>query len=230
VVEGEEELGREGHPHTPLNAIVSGPVAGGPFESDWFDVVCPEDERRYLEISIDARGAKTTVVQQASEFGIYILTHWRTVLRDALERCLEIIAEGDAFPQIFDRLLWKISRILTLWDSVSQSPLSRLLDASPIVGPAVARSSYLFLPRVPHPTHPARRDVFQRMITVHLRRGDDYEAHCRGMSRGNETRAVTAGISSRSCPIVVCPSPARQGRTSGSSPAASTIKQLSQGR
>ncbi|KAK7033761.1 hypothetical protein R3P38DRAFT_2520195 [Favolaschia claudopus] len=38
-------------PHTPLNAIVSGPVSGGPFDAgdpapraiseEWFDVVCP---------------------------------------------------------------------------------------------------------------------------------------------------------------------------------------------
>ncbi|KAJ7833396.1 hypothetical protein B0H13DRAFT_2240372 [Mycena leptocephala] len=146
---------RQAHAMTPLNAIVSGPVADGPFESDdpapravsrdWFDVVCARDERRYVDIS--ARGAKPApVALQASESGIDILTHWQT-------RCLEIVAPP---------------RILTLWDSVSQSPISRLLDASPIVG-------YLFTPRGPRPTHPAPRDAFQRMLAVHLRRGDDYE-------------------------------------------------------
>ena len=73
------------HPHTPLNTIVSGPVAGGLFESDdparhaicqdWFDVVCPKDEHRYIDIN--AHGAKATVTgaQQAHESGIDILTH-----------------------------------------------------------------------------------------------------------------------------------------------------------
>jgi hypothetical protein len=181
----------------PLNAIVSGPVASGPFESDdpaphavsqdWFDVVCPKDERRYIDIN--APGANPAVAQQAS--GIDILTHWRTVLRDAPERCLEIVAEGDALPQICDPLLWKSPRILTLWDSISQSPISRLLNASPIVGSivgsAVARNSYLFILCGPRPPHPAPCDPFQRMLAVHLRRGDDYEAHWREMSRGNES-------------------------------------------
>ncbi|KAJ7919867.1 hypothetical protein B0H13DRAFT_2230817 [Mycena leptocephala] len=188
------------HPHTPLNAIVSGPVAGGLFESDdpapraisqdWFDVVCPKNERHYIDIN--APGVNPAVSQQASESGIEILTHWRTVLRDAPERCLEIVApsdakgDGDAFPQIFDPLLWKSPRILTLWASISQSPISRLLDASPIVGSAVARNTYLFIPRGPRPTHPAPRDPFQRMLAVHLRRGDAYEALCREMSRRDE--------------------------------------------
>ncbi|KAJ7814266.1 hypothetical protein B0H14DRAFT_2376076, partial [Mycena olivaceomarginata] len=56
-------------PRTPLNAIVSGPVAGGPFEADdpaslavseaWFDVVCPRREGRY----INTRDVKPAVNQ-----------------------------------------------------------------------------------------------------------------------------------------------------------------------
>ncbi|KAJ7892382.1 hypothetical protein B0H13DRAFT_2340173 [Mycena leptocephala] len=163
--------GQEGQ--TPLNAIVSGLVAGGPFESDdpaphavfqdWFDVVCPKDQHRYITINSNAHGAKPAA------------------------RCLEIVApsaEEDPSPQIFDHHLWKSPRILTLWGT--QSPISRPLDASPIVGSAVARNSYLFLPHRPRPVHPAPRDAFQRMLAVHLRWGDDYEAHCRGMNCRNE--------------------------------------------
>ncbi|KAJ7936463.1 hypothetical protein B0H13DRAFT_1853528 [Mycena leptocephala] len=67
-------------PCTPLNAIVSGPVAGGPFEADdpaprtvseaWFDVVCPRRERRYINTH-DVRPA----VNQAP--GIEVLNQCR---------------------------------------------------------------------------------------------------------------------------------------------------------
>jgi hypothetical protein len=78
----------------PLNAIVSGPVASGPFESDdpaphavsqdWFDVVCPNDERRYIDINTNVRGAKPAVAQQAS--GIDILTHCSAMHRSGGSR------------------------------------------------------------------------------------------------------------------------------------------------
>ncbi|KAJ7739236.1 hypothetical protein DFH07DRAFT_840276 [Mycena maculata] len=172
-------------PRTPLNAIVSGPVAGGPFEPDdpapraiseaWFDVVCPLRERRY----INTRDVKPAVAQAP---GIEVLRHWQEVLSDAPERCIEIIgAEEDAFSQTFDLGLWGSPRLLTLWDSFSESPISRLLTASPIVNLAVERNSYLFLPRGQRPLYPARRDSFRRVLAMHLRRGD-YEGHCRGMT------------------------------------------------
>ncbi|KAF7350131.1 hypothetical protein MVEN_01315400 [Mycena venus] len=176
------------HPRTPLNAIVSGPVAGAPFESDdaapravsadWFDVVCRRQERRY----INTREVKPAVAEAS---GIDVLAHWQNLLMSAPERCIEIVeAKEDSFPQTFDLALWGSPRVLTLWDSFSQSPISRLLDASPIVRAAVDRNRYLFVPRGPRPPHPAPRDPFQRMLALHLRRGD-YEGHCRGMTYMN---------------------------------------------
>jgi hypothetical protein len=173
------------NPRTPLTAIISGPVAGGPFESDdpapraisedWFDIVCPRRERRY----INTRDVKPAVAEAP---GIDVLTHWQTVLRNVPEHCVEIVgAEEDMFSQTFDLGLWGSPRILTVWDSFSQSPISRLLDASPIVHSAVDRNTYLFIPRGPRPPHPAPRDPFRRMLALHLRRGD-YDGHCRGMT------------------------------------------------
>jgi hypothetical protein len=187
---------REGQ--TPLNVIVSGPVAGRPFESDdlasraisqdWFDVVCPKDERRYIDIK--ARSAKPC----GCTAGIRIRERNPHPLADGAPRCTGAVARdcrtvrgGDAFPQILDHLIWKSPRILSLRDSASQSPISRLLDASPIVRSTVARN-YLFIPCGPRPAQLAPRVVFQRMHAVHARRGDDYEAHCHGhgMNRGNK--------------------------------------------
>ncbi|KAJ6557061.1 hypothetical protein DFH09DRAFT_548652 [Mycena vulgaris] len=173
-------------PRTPLNAIVSGPVAGGPFEVDdpapravseaWFDVVCPRRERRY----INTRDVKPAV---ANAEGIAVLTHWQTLLQNAPERCIEIVeasAKEDSFPQTFDLGLWGSPRLLSLWPSFAASPISRLLGPAPIVRAAVERNAFLFLPRGPRPPHPAPRDPAARMLALHLRRGD-YEGHCRGM-------------------------------------------------
>ncbi|KAJ7461220.1 hypothetical protein FB451DRAFT_490693 [Mycena latifolia] len=175
------------NPRTPLNAIVSGPVAGGPFEpddpapravsEDWFDVVCPRRERRY----INTRDVKPAV---ATAEGINVLRHWQALLQSAPERCIEIVeatAAEDSFPQTFDLSLWGSPRLLSLWPSFAASPISRLLGPSPIVRAAVARNAYLFLPHGPRPPHPAPRAPFARMLALHLRRGD-YEGHCRGMA------------------------------------------------
>ncbi|KAJ7701148.1 hypothetical protein B0H17DRAFT_199634 [Mycena rosella] len=168
-------------PRTPLNAIVAGPVAGGPFDdgdpapravsADWFDVVCPPRERRY----INTRDVKPAV---ASAPGPAVLAHWQALLRAAPERCIEIVAaraDEDTFPQTFDLGLWGSPRVLPLFPALAASPISRRLRASPLVRAAVARNVHLF---------PPRTDPFAHMLAVHLRRGD-YAVHCRGLAAGN---------------------------------------------
>ncbi|KAJ7617873.1 hypothetical protein FB45DRAFT_1103153 [Roridomyces roridus] len=130
---------------TPLPAIVSGPVAGGSFEhddpaprsvsSDYFDLVCPRSERRFL----NTREVKPAV---SDAEGIDVLSRWQTVLSEAPERCIEIVsAEEDGFPQVFDLGLWGSTRVLSLWDSFAASPISRLLRPSPIVSGAIERNA-----------------------------------------------------------------------------------------
>ncbi|CAK5269822.1 unnamed protein product [Mycena citricolor] len=188
-----------GGPRTPLNAIVSGPMAGGPWASDdpaprsisakWFDVVCPLSERRLLN---------TTEVKPfvLSKPGIEVLDRWAQVLRDAPERCIEVIAppeDVDDKPQVFDLWLWGNSRVLSLWDPFSKSPTSRLLGPSPLVQSAIDRNLYLFLPHGPqhgHPHYPSPsygpRDPFDRMLAVHIRRGD-YVNHCENLANWGST-------------------------------------------
>ncbi|KAJ7274409.1 hypothetical protein B0H12DRAFT_1088559 [Mycena haematopus] len=179
-------------PFTPLNALVSGPSAGGPWDGGddaprsiseaWFDVVCPEHERRKVN---------TTEVKPyigAAE-GDKVFAHWQKFLLDAPERCLEIVPaayEQDNFPQVFDLWLWGSTRILSLWDSFSKSPTSRLLETSPIVESAVARNKYLFIPRGPRPPHPAPHDPFTRMLAMHIRRGD-YKKTCENLASFGST-------------------------------------------
>jgi len=191
---------RESTPVTPLNALISGPSAGGPWDAGdpaprsisetWFDVVCPPSERRII-VSSDVKKA----VKEAD--GIDIFTHWRDLLRDAPERCIEVVSPDqsvDSFPQTFDLWLWGSDRILSLWPLFSRSPASRLLEPSPIVNAAIERNEkYLFLPRgrgFPGSRFgygPKERiSPYERMLAIHVRRGDFSDA-CLDRAKWNST-------------------------------------------
>ncbi|KAJ7707737.1 hypothetical protein B0H17DRAFT_1156275 [Mycena rosella] len=182
-------LARE--PTTPLNALISGPSVGGSWDegdkapravSDaWFDVVCPRSERRIIN-TVDVKPN----IGWAE--GTDIFAHWQKILLEAPESCIEIVPapwEVDNFPQVFDLWLWGSNRILSLWESFSKSPTSRLLDTSPIVESAVARNKFLFLSRGPNST-PQPRDPYQRMLAMHVRRGD-FSKSCENLARYGST-------------------------------------------
>jgi len=75
-------------PHTPVNALIAGPSAGGPWDhgdeaprsvsEKWFDVVCPKHGRRIIN-------SNTEEVKPAIrwETGDVIFKHWQQLLRDA---------------------------------------------------------------------------------------------------------------------------------------------------
>jgi hypothetical protein len=179
-------------PHTPLNALIAGPSAGGPWDhgddaprsvsEKWFDVVCPKHERRIIN---------TEEVKPAIrwETGDVIFNHWQQLLRDAPERCIEVQPASrrvDAFPQTFDLFLWGSDRILPLWEDFKNSPVSRLLATSPVVESAVYKNEYLFQSRGPSPPPGAPRNAYDRMLAIHLRRGDFQEA-CLNLANWNST-------------------------------------------
>ena len=176
-------------PQTPLNALISGPTAGGLWDPGdtaprsiserWFDIVCPKSERRI----IDTQDVKPPVYW---DMGDVIFDHWVKLLRDAPERCIEIVPTAsradDGFPQTFDLWLWGSYRILPLWDRFRNSPTSRLLGPSTLVRSAVSRNELLFIPR----TDGSSRDPYERMMAVHVRRGD-YNAQCLSLANWNST-------------------------------------------
>ena len=179
-------------PRTPLNALLSGPSAGGLWDPDdnaprsiseqWFDIVCPKSERRII-LTKDVKPAVFW------ETGDVIFKHWEKLLTDAPERCIEIqpvFSKDDGAPQTFDFWLWGSMRILPLWEEFRNSPVSRLLAPSAIVKAAVDRNEYLFLPRGPRIPHLASRDPYDRMLAIHLRRGD-FSHHCLSLAQWNST-------------------------------------------
>ena len=183
---------RESPPVTPLNAILSGPPVGGPWEDGdetpravsaaWFDIVCPPSRRRLI-VTRDIKAA----VNDAD--GIDLFNHWRDLLFDAPESCIELVSDPrvkQTHPQVFDLWLFGDSRILSLWETFSKSPSARLVEPSSIVKAAVARNEYLLLPRGPRPQHNTSRNPYDRMLAIHIRRAD-YKHHCRHLGRWNST-------------------------------------------
>lgn len=177
-------------PKTPLSALLAGPAAGDLWgsgddtprsvSSEWFDVVCPRSERRFIP---------TSEVKQYVGWseGDVIFDKWASLLREAPELCIEVTTSPeDSFPQVFDLWLWGNTRILSMWERFSSSATSRLLATSPIVKSGVDRNEYLFLPKGPRPLHPASHNPYERMLAMHLRRGD-YEGSCRHFSKYSST-------------------------------------------
>ncbi|KIY53035.1 hypothetical protein FISHEDRAFT_63468 [Fistulina hepatica ATCC 64428] len=179
-------------PRTPLPALIAGPTAGGAWEpgdsaprsisSAWFDVVCPPSERRIINT-----GDVKPPIYWAR--GDQIFDHWRALLREAPEPCIEVVPApltDDAWPQTFDLHLWGSGRILSLWDSFSQSPTSRLLTTSETVKSAVDRNEPLFHSKGLRDSQTASQSPYERMMAVHLRRGD-YESACRHFAKYRST-------------------------------------------
>ncbi|KAJ7840605.1 hypothetical protein B0H14DRAFT_3695752 [Mycena olivaceomarginata] len=164
-----------------MDAAPSSPGNSAPrsVSEAWFNIVCPPHVRRL----INTREVKPALAANAS--GIEILKHWQKALLDATEGCIEIVSasmEEDMFSQTFDLGLWATPRILTLWETFSNSPISRLLGPSTIVRSAVEYNAQIFvrrdarLGRVSSPPDP-----YNHMLAMHLRRGD-YEEHCKWLA------------------------------------------------
>jgi hypothetical protein len=179
-------------PRTPLNALISGPSAGGAWDptdpfprsiSDRFlDKVCPPSVRRI----INTRDIKPPIYWEQN--GRIIFETWRKLLLEAPERCIEIQPDTsqDNYPQTFDLWFWGSGKNNDLWEEYRDSAVSRLLKPSPVVESAVARNVYLLSPRGPKPPLGVSNEPFDRMLAVHLRRGD-YQTACLGFAQWNST-------------------------------------------
>ncbi|KAF9525515.1 hypothetical protein CPB83DRAFT_859388 [Crepidotus variabilis] len=181
-------------PRTPVNALISGPSAGGPWGPGdnapraislrFLDQVCPPEERRI----INTRDVKPPIYWSP---GDVVFNTWQKLLYEAPERCIEVqgaTIEEDRFSQTFDLWFWGTTRALDVWEDFSKSPVSQLLRTSPIIQSAVDNNEYLFQPRAPRHLVPkgATNDAWDRTLAIHIRRGD-YKEACMGLAQWNST-------------------------------------------
>jgi len=173
-------------PHTPLNALIAGPSAGGPWDHGDHPARFPNAGSTSSAPSINDRSLTR---RRHWETGDVNFNHWQQFLRDAPERCIEIQPAPErigSYPHIFDLFLWGSDRIFPLWEDFKNSPVSRLLATSPIFWSAIYRNEYLFQSRGPSPPPQAPRSVYERMLAIHLRRGNFQDASFR-LANGNST-------------------------------------------
>lgn len=180
-------------PKTPLNALMSGPTVGGPWEDgddsprsvsvDYFELACPEAERYFI--------SRKSVLDGLGDMpdGVAVFDQLLRLVRDAPSRCVEVGRVGE--EPTFDVWLISGNRSLGLSLQFLDTPTSRLLGASPLVQSAILRNEYLYeLRSQPSTDTPANGDilpranmspspnVYPRMMAIHLRRGD-FERACR---------------------------------------------------
>jgi hypothetical protein len=177
--------GKWGWPHTPLNAILSGPLVGGPWEpndptprsihADFYDQFCPQADRTVFtstELKAPVKDAD----------GAAVFRHMVKTIKDAPTRCVDVIGgSDDKYPQTYDLWLVGNQRVISLDEIILDTATSRLLGPSPVVASAVERNMHLFLPRGPRNAN-ASVGVFDRMMAVHIRRGD-FAPACRDRAK-----------------------------------------------
>ena len=175
-------------PRTPLPALISGPTAGDPWPAndpaprsiseEWFEVVCPRERRKI----INTREYKPSLRDAG---GKEVFETWRKAL-DGLELCIEIESatrEEDSYPQVFDLWMWGSGKLIEIWDEFKESPVSQSLGASRIVEKALDINKHVFHA---NPDEVGVVDPYNRMLAIHLRRGDFREA-CKMLSDWNST-------------------------------------------
>ncbi|KAG6377973.1 hypothetical protein JVT61DRAFT_14769 [Boletus reticuloceps] len=127
----------------PLNAIISGPTAGGPMpdaplavSAEFYQRVCSgPDTTPYILSSANAPNDAD---------GADIIDWWQSRLAHIDAQCIEIDSSAHV---LFDRFLFGGPRILSLFDPLVASPILADFYWSPLVHSAIARNFPLFQPR-----------------------------------------------------------------------------------
>ncbi|CAK5266997.1 unnamed protein product [Mycena citricolor] len=179
----------------PLNAFISGPLAGGAPEEPhkravsaaFFEQVCARDQIRTVRATADTpsgeMGAST----------LEVLDWWVEHLKSVEGvRCVEIASE----EPVFNRYFFGSEHILALLPALFASPILSKFTWSPLVRSAVARNFAVLRPLDNAQLYPPLRnfnspiapsnETFAGLLAVHLRQGD-YVRHCPRLAAWNST-------------------------------------------
>ncbi|KAE9407676.1 hypothetical protein BT96DRAFT_933108 [Gymnopus androsaceus JB14] len=151
----------------PVSTMLAGPIIGGSFDPSYFtDPLLSEDESHprfvsseyYERVCADQKTIINTAIIRdavASWDGKANLEAWVEYLQSLPDRCVEF--EMDA-SHIFNIWMFGSTQILTLWPSLSQSPILKQFSHSPLILGAFERHRHLF--GVHDSKHGAKRPGF----------------------------------------------------------------------
>ncbi|KAH7910291.1 hypothetical protein BJ138DRAFT_1153235 [Hygrophoropsis aurantiaca] len=184
----------------PLSAIISGPVVGGELppednipravSRDFFRTVCPNPTILQVSDVNDDHMRYDESVPAA-----YILDKWIEKINSIDDPCVQL---GARDGQIFDYWMYGQKRLLSLWPSLSESPILKRWCWSPLIHNAyeINRNHFHASPPLfsPEPLEPdvildaiVKEDYSQPipgLLAIHIRRGD-FEPHCKKLSTVN---------------------------------------------
>ncbi|TDL27959.1 hypothetical protein BD410DRAFT_781887 [Rickenella mellea] len=169
----------------PLNALVSGPMAGGSFKNGstipravnkaYFDEVCPHPTVIPGDVVPEAVG---------STDGNFIMGKWVQQLLTMKDRCVRLDGSNS---QIFPYYVFGMPCLIESWPWMSESPILKEYRWSPLVESAVVKNLHRIVPSTTDEAYPTGQIHFpykpiQGLMAVHVRRGD-YIDHCRYLAR-----------------------------------------------
>ncbi|TDL18006.1 hypothetical protein BD410DRAFT_775400 [Rickenella mellea] len=164
----------------PLNALVSGPMAGGPVKNDrtmpravnkaYFDKVCPHPTVIPGDVVPEGVG---------STDGNFIMVKWVKKLLTMTDRCIRLDGSNS---QIFPYYVFGMASLIESWPWMSESPILREFRWSPLVESAVLKNLHRIVPSTTDEGYPDGQIQFpykpiHGLLAVHIRRGD-YIDHC----------------------------------------------------
>ncbi|KAH7100491.1 hypothetical protein BKA62DRAFT_246405 [Auriculariales sp. MPI-PUGE-AT-0066] len=167
----------------PPQVFLAGPVVGGPFPSgdsspravsmDTWEKECPP----YKVHHVRSKTISTLLGLTDDSEGVEIMDRWAHWLSHLDHTCVEIVHVP---PLVFDFPMVVSPRVMSLWDTMSTSPITTGFEWSPIVVRAVEKALKVINPSyTPSKSGPARGDkVIDGLAALHIRRGD-FEGHCR---------------------------------------------------
>ncbi|TFK50708.1 hypothetical protein OE88DRAFT_1808951 [Heliocybe sulcata] len=162
----------------PINAFISGPSAGGPMpggaqavSAEFWESVCPKERRHVLS----TEGAPSA---ELGAEGSALMEWWVERLKGVDESCVEIEQDSLKDP-IFHRILFGTPQVLSLWPSLSASPVLTDFMWSPLVQSAILRNFPLLQPASAKALYSP--GTLPGLVAVHLRRGD-FKRHCARLS------------------------------------------------
>jgi len=193
---------RKDLPRTPLSAFISGPAVGGSWDDSdapraisqgWWNTACPPDERTRIEAEGLGEDAGVDWGRAESGGAGILSPAWEKALNGS-QRCIEVFPmpkEKDRQSQGFTMgSESSADSVLSTWEEFRHSPVALYTTASKLVLSAVEKNKVIFQARRGRlgwttPTADSDSNPFDRMLAVHVQRGNSFKKDCMDAAEKN---------------------------------------------